>query len=377
MPTRDDAGTDATSGYTATAGLGLFAAAAHDIRQPLQAVHLLLDAARNEMDTTARNRLLDRMELAARTTDELLTSLIDLSRLEAGTIQPDVEPFRAQRLLDGIAASHRGRAEVKGLSLRTVPSRLVLDSDPIWAERIIAIFVANAIRFTDRGRILVGLRRHGDSCQIEVWDTGIGIPDDKIATTFEAFRRLPTTAAESGLGLGLAIADRLAELLGHEIVVRSVASRGSLFALRLPCVDRGTPDQHVAQLRRARAGQLDGRTIMVVEDDGAVLDATTTLLEHWGAVVVPASSSMEALAAAAALTTPLDVVVADRRLPGASGLETIHRLRRAAGRAIPALIITGDPVDHDEQDPDILVLQKPIDPARLRTALETAVRADP
>jgi len=210
------------------------AAASHDLRQPLQAINLLVAALRSTATDPDSAEIVRSIEDSLQATNELLDALLDVSRLEAGALQPRPRPVYVGDLLDRLAPEFAAAAREKGIELRVVASSAAIRSDPPLLDRILRNLVANAIRYTERGRVLIGCRRRADGVRIEVWDTGIGIPADKLEAIFEEFYQLgnPERDRTRGLGLGLAIVDRVAKLLGHAVEVRSQPGKGSMFAVR-------------------------------------------------------------------------------------------------------------------------------------------------
>lgn len=351
------------------------AAASHDLRQPLQAVNLLVAALKPTMTDAESAEIISAIEDSLRATNDLLDALLDVSRLDAGALKARPRPIYVSDLLDRMTAEFAGAARDKGIQLRVVASSAAIRSDPPLLDRILRNLVANAIRYTERGRVLVGCRRRGDQVRIEVWDTGIGIPGDKLDAVFEEFYQLgnPERDRTRGLGLGLAVVDRVAKLLGHPIEVRSEVAKGSVFAVTVPSADAadaagpGPP---------APPERLAGAFVLAIDDDAVQLDAMARLFRRWGCDVLTATSAADALARLAGRSAP-DVVIADYRLRDeANGAEAIEAVRDLFGRAVPGLILTGD------TEPSRLagakasgfpLLHKPIDSDRLRDALQAVL----
>ena len=268
----------------------------------------------------------------------------------------------------------------KELRLRFVPSRAFARSDPILVERILRNLVSNAIRYTRRGGIVVGCRRRGGALSLEVWDTGIGIPLEQQARIFDEFYQIanPERDRKKGLGLGLAIVQRLSGLIGSAVTVASRPGRGSVFRVAVPVGVAPKRADEGAKVVRAAATGLSGSTIVVIEDEGQVLEGMRVLLSGWGAAVIPCATLEEAFDAMAPTDRPPDLIIADYRLrEGATGVEAIDALRARFHRDILAVVITGStmPVHMDEaKSKGFHLLLKPVMPAKLRTLIHFKLR---
>ncbi|MCK5768915.1 NahK/ErcS family hybrid sensor histidine kinase/response regulator [Algiphilus sp.] len=351
------------------------AATTHDLAQPLNAArlfnHALEQAEDGETRGAARNigRSLAAME-------QLLEGLSDISRLDAGAQKTDIRAFPVQTLLDTLATECRAIAEERGLVLRTVPCSAWIRSDEVLLRRIIQNLLTNALRYTGRGRVLLGCRRRGGALIIEVWDTGPGIPADKRREIFEEFRRLHPHEphAERGLGLGLAISERIARLLGHELSLDSRMGSGSVFRVH---VDRAAtaaiPD--VPSRPRTVAHDFQGATVLCVDNDPDTLAATAALLARWGCSVHTAADGDQALAAC---PTAPDAVLIDYHLDDTTGDAVMERLRRYWQCAPPAALVTADhsaAAREAATQVEMRFLAKPVKPAALRALLSRMLPA--
>jgi signal transduction histidine kinase/CheY-like chemotaxis protein len=356
------------------------AAASHDLRQPMHALGLFVAQLKDRVRSPESAPLILRVEAAVAALQGLLDALLDVSRLDAGVVTPNVTDFGANTVLARIENGFAADATSRGLRFRIVRSTLALHSDPVLLERILINLVANAVRYTESGGILVGCRRRGEQVRVEVWDTGIGIAPEHQQAIFQEFYQVgnPERDRQKGLGLGLSIAARLARLLGGRIEVRSQPGRGSVFAVELPRAD----EIHETAAFSAPAGideRLRGAFVLVVDDDALVCEALAGLLDQWGCTAVTAASGEEALAALARQSRVPDAVLCDYRLPdGETGSEVIRRLRERMGPDFPAALITGDTAPErlrEARESGVPLLHKPVQPARLRALLEHLVSA--
>ena len=348
------------------------AAASHDLRQPLSALSMYAGLLKNTSAPPDPKLVANMLDCIADLSD-LLTDLLDLSKLEAGVVSPCVSDFAIAQVLNNVESVHGPEARVKHLKLRCTTSRLTARTDPVLFKRILGNLVDNALRYTERGGVLVACRRRQGKTWVEVWDTGIGIPADKTADIFEEFKQLGDAARNSGSGLGLAIAARTAELLGLEISVRSRPGRGSVFAIELPPgqshLVMPTPAPHAAISRRLR--------VALVEDNFLVRQALIAGLRGLGHQVVASANTAALLTELNYL--PPDIVVSDYRLTkGETGYDVITAVRARYGAEMPAFLITGDTdpkLLRRMTDRGIVVLHKPLDLEALQACLEDLTEA--
>jgi PAS domain S-box-containing protein len=348
------------------------ATASHEMRQPLQALNLLTYS----LAATARDRetlaLAEDMKRALSATERLLSALLDINRLEAGVLTPEIENFPLSTLFDRLSIEFTGPAREKNLDLRVVRSRATVRSDFELLASIVRNFLSNAIKYTRTGTILLGARRRGKSTVIEVWDTGIGIPSDQHRKIFEEFFQLESGGRHNeGLGLGLTIVERTAKLLSHDVDVRSVVGRGSVFSVAVP-------NAHIP-FRGRRPKSQPARdlpadvSVLVIDDHRDVLAAMERLLREWGLNVDATDDAETALARLQAAGPIPDLVVVDHRLTGKlSGIAVLDEIRRVVGRSVPSLIITGDTSAAQVRAIEAAgypYFHKPIDPDRLRLLL--------
>ena len=355
------------------------AAASHDMRQPVVTIGLLIGLLREQLVAAPLRAMVDRLHEAAASMETLLKGLMDLSRLESGTITPRLQPVALTPLFEAIDLHEQPAAAAKNLKLRFRRTPLAVLSDPVLLEQIVRNLVDNAVRYTDRGGVLVGVRlRRPDRVLLQVWDSGRGIAPQAQASVFEEFVQLdnPGRDRNKGLGLGLAIVQRSVRLLRQRITLRSTPGRGSCFMLELPLAPHGAP---VAAAPVAPTLPLRGTLVWLIEDDAAVRDAMSARLRHWGARVLP-------LACRAELQQRLDddapmptLIVSDQRLPDGTGVDCVNLIRAHAGRAVAAVLVTGDTAPADLAllaKTGLPVLHKPFSAAVLLQLLQEALNDD-
>jgi signal transduction histidine kinase/CheY-like chemotaxis protein len=355
------------------------ASASHDLRQPLHALTLFVAQLRGETRPAERDRLAARIDAAVGSMNELFEALLDMTKLEAGVLQPNIAEFSVERALERIETTFSEAAQKKGLRLRVVHSSAWVRSDPILLERVLLNLVANAVTYTARGGVVVGCRRRGNALRFDVCDTGPGIPEDQRRNIFGEYYQLGADAGrQGGLGLGLAIVDRLGRLLGHAVELVSRPDRGSRFSVSVPLAaqPRAATEAHAPPAAIADPAQ--GRLILVIDDDTLVLDGMRGILQSWGCEVRTAASGAAALADVSERGMRPDLIISDSRLAdGKTGLEAIERLRQLAGAPIPAFVITGDTAPERLRDASaggFPLLHKPVSPMALRTMLNRLLK---
>jgi len=363
-----------------------FAAASHDLRQPLHALGLFLDLLAAGALVPAQRELLERARHSFQGTEELLNQLLDISRLEAGTVEPNVAAIDLVQMCERLDSEIRLEAEAKGLSLRFHPLPEAVASDFVLLERILRNLLLNAVRYTEGGGVLLACRRRGDCVRLEVWDTGAGIPPEQVERIFEEFYQVGNAErdARRGLGLGLAIVSRLARLLGHDIEVRSIPGKGSRFAITVPLAgldaDAGAPVPAVATVADADAA-LMGLRVAIVDDNPHALEALRHFLLALGIEPVAAESGEGLMTALAAGGGPPAAVLADLRLAGGvDGTEVIAEVRRRYGDSVPGVLLTGDTAPERVRqavDSGYVLLHKPVRPATLIEVLHAVLLPAP
>ncbi|MBL4690851.1 MAG: PAS domain S-box protein [Rhodospirillales bacterium] len=355
------------------------AAASHDLRQPMQALAMFVDVlARKEHDDVSTD-IIGKIQASSKSLQGLLNSLLDISKLEADLVVPATRRFTVGELTARLAEEIEPMAQRKGLRLIHVPSSLAIRSDPGLLDRILRNLLVNAVTNTKHGRILFGCRRRGRQVLVEVWDTGTGVADDQKKKIFEEFYqgKEEDGIRRSGLGLGLAIVDRLVKLLNHTIEVSSGPSSGlsggSVFRIRVPVARDAEAAVKQAVVRDGGFEETAGALIVGIDDDPAVREALSLLLESWGFSTVTAASAHEAMQHLAQENRAPDLVIADYQLQqGKKGSNAIRDIQRRWGDSIPGLLLTGDiePVRLKEAAASgYQVIQKPIQPDKLKSVV--------
>jgi two-component system, sensor histidine kinase len=363
------------------------AVASHDLRQPLHALGLFVQALQESSIAAQERHLVGNIRRSVDAMEELFDALLDISRLDAGIVRPGFETFGLATLFDRLSFEFGPVAKQKGLSLSVMKTSVYICSDPTLVERIVRNLVSNAIRYTDRGGLLLGCRRQEGGLRIEVWDTGRGIPAEKHREIFREFAQLDAVDQDphKGLGLGLAIVERLAKLLDHEIRLRSIPGKGSVFSVAIP---RGREEDVIANtaVEHTTAFDLTGVLILVIDSEPAVRQAMEALLGKWSGEVITAASGAEMKDKLPLVRRIPSLIISDYRprAPATLGagptLAAIDMLRGEFNTEIPAVLLTGDTAtEHSARDQEVAglpVLHKPLNPAKLRTLIANLLRID-
>ncbi len=317
------------------------AAASHDLRQPVQSLVLLQSLIERQVAANPKAVETTRMmKQALGGLNGLLTAILDISRLDAGVVEPTIEKVDLGALLSRLHSEYIAKVEDKGLELRVIPRDLHAFADPTLLERALRNLIENALRYTPSGGLLIGLRRRGARVRIDVVDTGIGVAAERHAEIFDEFTQLnnPGRDLGQGLGLGLAIVARLVALMDGRVEVSSRPGRGSRFSLDLPAVEADASPAIELDALDDPAGR-----VLIVEDNAILRHGLENVVRQWGCAALAASSGEEALERAAAADWRFDAIVSDYRLgAGLNGVEAAREIARRAGRAFPTLILTGD-----------------------------------
>jgi signal transduction histidine kinase/CheY-like chemotaxis protein len=349
------------------------AAASHDLLQPLNAARLLIATLRERQLPDVERVLVERTHQALEGAEDLLTDLLDISRLDQAAVKPDVALYRLDEVFAPLVSEFQSVAQAAGLNLRVHTGHYAVRTDLRLLTRILRNFLSNACRYTDDGCILLGARRRGDCLRLEVWDTGRGIAADRLEAIFLEFNQLDVgrAADRKGVGLGLAIVERIAEILGYPIAVRSWPGRGSMFSIEVPLSAEMPLAISQLPVQPTTGNPLPGRRLLVIDNETSILESMSALLEQWGCEVLTATDQAGAMAALQGRAPEL--ILADYHLDhGVVGCEVVKQLREHFACKIPAVIITADRTDQCRRALRRLeapLLNKPVKPGKLRAVL--------
>lgn len=348
------------------------ASASHDLRQPVHALGMFVGALRDRPLDELSGRLVRQIQNSVGALDSLFGAILDISRLDAGVIESRPQAFAIHVLLERICRDEMPEIDRKGIELHLIPCSLFVQTDPVLLERILRNLISNAVRYTDRGRVVVGCRR-GARLSVEVWDSGRGVPPDQQNLIFQEFYQIgnPERDRARGLGLGLAIVQRLTQMLDIPMQMQSKVDQGSAFKLSVPLAMSGS----MAAAPSLETSQAAGRSlfILVVDDETPIQEGMQALLTGWGHSVVVAGSCSEMLQRVAAFTATPDLIISDYRLRNdENGVATIERLRSEFNSDIPAILMTGDTAPdriREAMSSDCFLMHKPISNDRLRATI--------
>lgn len=359
------------------------ATASHDLRQPLHAMSLFADALEGRLQNPEDRMVLARLHESLNAMRKLFNALLDISRLDAGIVEPQIKNYRLALLLERLHVDYARQAQERNLDWRYLSTQAVVRTDPVLLENMLRNLIGNAIRYTPRGYVAIACHEVDDELRIEIEDSGVGIPAEKHTEIFREYRQLgnPERDGAKGLGLGLAIVERLARLLEHRIELRSTPGVGSCFSVILPL---GSAADIAPEFDGLSGGEsmaecdLVGMLILVIDDQAAVLEGMRVMLERWGCEVMLADSGETAVAVIIQAQRKPELIIADYRLRGdCTGSQAIDQVRRELGESIPALIVTGDTGPdrlREAQASGHMLMNKPVPPARLRAFLRTVRR---
>lgn len=347
------------------------ASAVHDLRQPLHALGLFCAALDQRLHNIPERPLIKNMMTSIEALETSFGAMLDISRLDAGVVTASSQTFPVRDLFRRLYQQFGGDAEARDISLRFRAARRLVRSDPQLLERVLANLVQNALRYTRKGGVLVAARRHASHIALEVWDTGIGIPAEKLESIFEEFYQIdnPERDRSRGLGMGLAIVRRLCTLLGHPLQVQSRPGRGTMFRVLVPAGDPRDPAQPCLEADTLPP-RVDVRvTVLLIDDERAIREATRDLLRPLQVDVLAAATIAEAVELAQQATAPIDMILSDWRLRGTeTGVEAVRAVRKICGEATPAVLVTGDTsaevltLAHQN---GLVILHKPLQPREL------------
>lgn len=345
------------------------AAVSHDLMQPLNAARLFASSLSETAQEGETKQLSLNIESALGAAEELIGDLLDISRLESGKIKTEVHSFYLSDVLNNLNAEFSALANQQGISFKMVSSSLIVQSDPKLLRRILQNFLTNAFRYNPKGKVLIGARRSQGRVKIEVWDNGIGIPEEKQAAIFDEFTRGDPSHVSQGLGIGLAISRGLARVLGHEIGLGSWPGEGSVFSISL---DIGTTVAVAKDLAPQPVSTLEHIKVLCVDNEADILQGMRTLLERWGCEVKTAKDLVEALQSLQDEWLP-DVIFSDYRLDNdRTGLEVLQQCRLRLGDNFEGIIISADRTEEmlsAIKSNGFGFIAKPVKPLKLRAVL--------
>ncbi|MBP0482089.1 PAS domain-containing hybrid sensor histidine kinase/response regulator [Sagittula salina] len=359
------------------------AAASHDLLQPISAAKLYISSLADRCQGSAEHTVLEKAESALASAAQIIDALLDISKLDGDGVHFDIRKVALSEILCPLASEMSVLAERKGLRLRIVPSDLMVETDAAYLRRVVQNLLANAIRYTARGKVLLGVRRSGGSARIEIWDTGVGIAEEDQNTIFEEFRRLDSAASPNeGLGLGLAIVERACARLGHPLGLWSEIGRGSCFMVSVPIAGRGAVarDPHRSTPRPVSLSHV-GLIALLVENDPPLRRALSVMLESWGVNVIVAEDAEGAISLLDDLQLSPDVLLLDYHLaPQATGLDLQVRINAGREHPLPCAVISADKSPELQKSCTALgieLLSKPLDRNKLVQFLELAAQTIP
>lgn len=355
------------------------AAASHDLRQPLHALGLFVGALGARVSDPDNQDLVNKIRTSVDALDDLFNALLDISKLDAGVLEPQLKDTFIQPLMDRMESEYGPVAKEKGLDFRVSNCRESIHSDPVLLERLLRNLVSNAVNNTPSGGIELKCTRRESNLCIEVIDSGIGIPKEHLNNIFDEFYQVgnPERDRKKGLGLGLAIVDRIAKLLEYPINVSSVLDKGSIFSVEVPLA-KSVPDDDILPIPDRAIPDLAGYFLVIVEDDVGVQDAMKELLNSWGCEVLVSTTARDAVDSLIDIKALPDLIIADYRLPEENtGVNAINDIRTAVGADIPAILITGDTAPDRLREAEASgypLLHKPVPPARLRALVNHTLK---
>ena len=349
------------------------AAASHDILQPLNAARLYVTSLVERQDAGEDSRLVENLDASLEAVEEILSALLDMSRLDTGALKPEIATFRIDEILRQLEVEFAPLARARGLDVVFVPCSLAVRTDRRLLRRLLQNLISNAIKYTPQGRVLVGCRRDARRLRIDVYDTGVGIPQSKKKAIFREFHRLDQGAKIArGLGLGLSIVERIARVLDHKVDLTSIPGRGSHFSVEVPIAPALPSDARAREPQRVDAGQLANMVVLCIDNDPKILDGMGTLLGGWGCSVIKAADLKSAVSALADARAVPHGLLVDYHLDDGNGIDAIVQLRWRFGPDLPSILITADRSPHVREDArarNIQVLSKTVKPAALRALL--------
>ena len=352
------------------------AAVSHDLLQPLNAAQLFNSSLSEQVINTSLEPIVNSVDASLSDLESLICTLVDISKLDAGVVHADKSSFKLADLLDNLANEYQQQAHEYDVNLHYVSTDIIVHSDSVLLARVLRNFLSNAFRYTENGKVLLGCRRQGDSISIEVWDNGVGIAKEKINEIFQEFKRLKSSkvAFRNGLGLGLAIVDKISKVLNHPIKVYSVQGKGSMFSIQVPIGKiNQLSEQNTLPSQILQNTDLAERTIWVIDNDANICDGMSRLLSGWSCTIITALSLKDLEKKVDIYQDHADILIVDYHLDndetGFSAAKVINKGRKLS---IPTLMITANyskSLKKEVAEADILLLNKPVKPMKLKTSM--------
>lgn len=352
------------------------AAVSHDLLQPLNAAQLFNSSLSEQVLNTELAPIVNSVDASLSDLENLICTLVDISKLDAGVVQADKSSFKLSDLLDNLANEYQQQASQYEVNLHYITTDIVVHSDSVLLARVLRNFLSNAFRYTDNGKVLLGCRRQGDFVSIEVWDNGVGIAKEKINEIFQEFKRLQSSkiSFRNGLGLGLAIVDKISKVLNHSIKVDSVQGKGSVFSIQVPLgeIDQASINQSLpTQILQSTI--LAQRIIWVIDNDASICEGMTRLLGGWDCIVITAISLEDLEQQVDIHQDHADILIVDYHLNNdETGLSAANLINTERELAIPTLMITANyskSLKNEVENTGILLLNKPVKPMKLKTSM--------
>ena len=352
------------------------AAVSHDLLQPLNAAQLFNSSISEKVFNTELAPIVNSVDASLSDLENLICTLVDISKLDAGVVQADKSSFKLSDLLDNLANEYQQQANQYEVSLHYVTTDIIVHSDSVLLARVLRNFLSNAFRYTENGKVLFGCRRQGDHISIEVWDNGVGIAKEKINEIFQEFKRLQSSkiSFRNGLGLGLAIVDKISKVLNHSIKVESVQGKGSVFSIQVPLgeIDQASIHQSVPS-QILQSTMLTQRIIWVIDNDANICDGMERLLGGWDCIVITALSLEDLKEKVDISQDHADILIVDYHLDNdETGLSAANLINTERNLAIPTLMITANyskSLKNEVESTGILLLNKPVKPMKLKTTM--------
>jgi len=352
------------------------AAVSHDLLQPLNAAQLFNSSIAEQVVNTNLEPMVSSVNASLSDLENLICTLVDISKLDAGVVRADKHSFKLADLLVNLSNEYQQQAHEYGVNLHYVSTDIIVHSDSVLLARVLRNFLSNAFRYTENGKVLLGCRRHGDHVSIEVWDNGVGIAKEKINDVFQEFKRLKSSkvAFRNGLGLGLAIVDKISKVLNHPIKVNSVQGKGSMFSIQVPLgkIDL-LSSHHSLSSQILQNTILAQRTIWVIDNDANICEGMARLLAGWDCTVITAISLEHLKQQVNIYQDHIDILIVDYHLDNdETGFSVAKAINNGRTLSIPTLMITANyskSLKNEVAKADILLLNKPVKPIKLKTSM--------